>query len=142
MSENGTNRVPEYRPLRMIQQTKRWAYLTVGFIALGLGILGIPLPLLPTTPFLLLAALCFARGSERWYRWLLDHKTFGPPIHAWREHRAVPRRVKWIGLGSLVVLPLISILGGAPHWLTGLQTLILLGVNAILWTRPEPPATT
>ena len=123
----------------MIRQTKRWAYLTAGFIALGLGILGIPLPLLPTTPFLLLAAVCFARGSERWHQWLISHKTFGPPIHAWQEHRAVPRRVKWIATLSVVVLPSLSALGGAPNWVVGLQVAILLLASGLLWMRPEPP---
>jgi uncharacterized membrane protein YbaN (DUF454 family) len=51
-------------------------------------------PLLPTTPFVLLAALCFSRGSERCERWLLDHPSFGPVVRDWRAHRAVPLRAK------------------------------------------------
>ena len=125
----------------MIAQTKRWAYLTAGFIALGLGILGIPLPLLPTTPFLLLAALCFARGSERWHNWLMDHPVFGPPIHAWREHRAIPRKVKWLALLSLFALPVISYVAGVESWLCALQAAILGAANIALWSRPEPPST-
>ena len=123
----------------MIEQTRRGLYLVAGFTALGLGILGIPLPLLPTTPFLLLAAVCFARGSERWHRWLMTHEHFGPPIHAWQEHRAIPRQVKWLASVSLLVLPVISYLGGAPQWAIGLQIVILIGVCSFLWTRPEPP---
>lgn len=125
--------------LPMIAQTRRVLYLLAGWTALGLGVLGIPLPLLPTTPFLLLAAVCFARGSQRWHDWLLSHPQFGPPIHAWREHRAIPRRVKWLGSLSLLALLPISILVGAPTWVVGLQSLIVVGVGAFLWTRPEPP---
>jgi hypothetical protein len=58
------------------------------------GIIGIVLPLLPTTPFLLLAAACYARSSERFYNWLLDNRYFGPPIREWRETRTVSRRNK------------------------------------------------
>ncbi len=123
----------------MIEQTRRGLYLLAGFVALGLGILGIPLPLLPTTPFLLLAAVCFARGSERWHHWLMNHRSLGPPIHAWQQHRAIPRKVKWLVSASVVALPLVSTLGGAPSWLLGAQVVILASVSGILWTRPEPP---
>ena len=63
-------------------------------IALGLGAAGIFLPLLPTTPFLLLAAACFLRSSDRLYRWLITHKRFGRTIQQYREHRAIPRLTK------------------------------------------------
>lgn len=72
----------------------RAAYLGVGSVALLLGVVGIFLPLLPTTPFILLAAACFARGSEHLHNWLLAHRIAGPIIRDWQEHRSMPRRVK------------------------------------------------
>lgn len=72
----------------------RWLWLLAGGLALLTGAIGIVLPLLPTVPFVLLAAYCFARGSRRWERWLLDHPQLGPIVHDWRQHRAVPLRAK------------------------------------------------
>ena len=122
----------------MLDQTKRLLFLAAGWSALGLGILGIPLPLLPTTPFLLLAAVCFARGSQKWHAWLLQHPQFGPPIIAWQNERAIPRRLKWIGTASLLTLMPVSLLIGAPWPVLLLQGFVMLGVGTFLWTRPEP----
>jgi len=72
----------------------RLAWLLAGLLSLLLGIVGIFLPLLPTTPFVLLAAFCFARGSSRCEHWLLNHRVFGPMVRDWRAHRAVPLRAK------------------------------------------------
>ena len=66
----------------------RALWLSAGLVALLLGVVGIFLPLLPTTPFVLLAAACFSRGSTRCERWLLSHRTFGPMVRDWRRHRA------------------------------------------------------
>jgi uncharacterized membrane protein YbaN (DUF454 family) len=64
-------------------------YVAAGCVAVALGLAGIPIPLLPTTPFLLLAAFCFARGSKRWHDWLIGHRIFGPYIAAFRENRGL-----------------------------------------------------
>lgn len=72
----------------------RWLYLGIGITALFMGILGIFLPVLPTTPFVLLAAGCFARSSERFHGYLLGHRIAGPIIREWCEHRSVTRQVK------------------------------------------------
>jgi hypothetical protein len=75
----------------------RWPralWLAAGWLALAAGAVGIFLPLLPTTPFVLLAAWCFSRGSERCERWLLEHRHFGPMVRDWRMHRAIPLRAK------------------------------------------------
>jgi len=72
--------------------------VTVGTIAVGLGIVGVFVPLLPTTPFLLLAAACFVRSSERLYIWLIHHKWFGDYIRHYREHKAITLRAKIVTL--------------------------------------------
>lgn len=75
----------------------RWVRLLclgVGIAALALGLIGIVLPLLPTTPFILLAAACFARGSTHVHDWLLNQRLAGPIIREWQTHRAMPRRAK------------------------------------------------
>lgn len=105
---------------------------------MGLGVLGIALPLLPTTPFLLLAALCFSRGSERIHQWLLSHPTLGPPILDWQNKRAIARRTKVVASISMLVLLIITPAVGAPLWAAGLQTVVLLVVAAFLWRQPEP----
>src|SRR5262245_29487642 len=73
---------------------RRLLWVVAGMLALFTGVVGIFVPLLPTTPFVLLAALCFSRGSERWERWLLAHPRFGPIVRDWRAHHAVPLRAK------------------------------------------------
>ena len=84
---------------------QRGLWLAAGVLALGAGVVGVVLPLLPTTPFVLLAAFCFARSNERWARWLLNHRRFGPMLRAWQARRVIPWRAKllaWtmMGLGS------------------------------------------
>ncbi|MDN5753377.1 MAG: YbaN family protein [Nitrosospira sp.] len=91
----------------------RALYLTVGFAALILGVVGIVVPVLPTTPFVLLAAACFARSSKRFHDKLLANPIAGPIIREWIEHRSIPRRVKrWVYLlmalsfgGSILLMP-------------------------------------
>ena len=84
-------------------QNKRTLYKVTGFTLVGLGVVGIFLPLLPTTPLLLLAAACFSRSSERWHRWLLNHHTFGPIIRNWHENKCIPRRAKLISIVMVVL---------------------------------------
>jgi hypothetical protein len=67
----------------------RLVWLGSGHLMLVIGVIGIVVPLLPTTPFLLLAAFCYARGSDKFEHWLLNHKHLGPPVRAWREHRVI-----------------------------------------------------
>ena len=74
---------------------------TLGTLALALGIVGIFVPLLPTTPFVLAAAACYARSSRRLHGWLLGHRRLGPCIRAFGEGRAIPRRAKALATGTL-----------------------------------------
>ncbi|MFN7928715.1 MAG: YbaN family protein [Blastocatellia bacterium] len=113
-------------------------YIAAGFGAVALGIAGIPLPLLPTTPFLLLAAYCFARGSERWHQWLLTHPKLSPYILAFREKRGLTRKQKWRIAGALTLTLLVS--GAFSPYLIGkvLALAFWLGWMIFLFTRPSP----
>lgn len=81
----------------------RAAFLGLGFIFVGLGFIGAFLPVLPTTPFLILAAACFARSSTRFESWLLNHPHFGPLLTDWRARGAIPRRAKFAALAGMIV---------------------------------------
>jgi uncharacterized membrane protein YbaN (DUF454 family) len=72
----------------------RWFLVVAGVLSVGLGTLGIFVPLLPTTPFLLLAAACFVRSSDRLHTWLINHRVYGPIIRGYREHGALPASSK------------------------------------------------
>ncbi|HUG99897.1 MAG TPA: YbaN family protein [Gammaproteobacteria bacterium] len=85
--------------------------ITAGMICVGLGAIGIVLPGLPTTPFLLLAAYCFARSSERFHGWLLNHRWFGSYVRNFEEGRGMTRRAKaatllimWLSFGITIIL--------------------------------------
>lgn len=87
----------------------RALYLTAGFVCIGLAVLGLMLPVLPSTPFVLLAAACFARSSERFYNWLMNHRSFGPTVREWREHRSIPYRVKLSAIALMALSLGVSI---------------------------------
>ncbi len=114
-------------------------WIALGWTSVGLGIVGAFLPLLPTTPFLLLAAFAFSRGSERLHDWLMTHPSLGPPIHNWQQHRAISRRVKLIATFSVAAVFLLSVILAAPIWALVTQASILTFVLAFLWTRNEHP---
>jgi len=84
--------------------------VVLGFLSLAIGIFGIVIPLLPTTPFLLLSAACFLKGSDRMYRWLMNHKLFGEYIRNFREKKAIPLRTKIIAVSLLWITILFSVL--------------------------------
>ncbi len=109
---------------------QRWLFMMAGAISFGLGVLGIPLPLLPTTPFLLLSAYCWARSSEKFYTWLINHKTFGSHIRNYREHRGTTLKVK---VGSIALLwftiSLSAIFAIDILWVRLLLLVIAIGVT-------------
>jgi uncharacterized membrane protein YbaN (DUF454 family) len=112
-----------------------WA--TGGAIALGLGAVGVVTPLLPTVPFLLLAAFCFARSSQRLHDWLLDHRTFGPPIRDWKRSGAISPRAKRLATLSVGVAFGISVLLGLKPWILAAQAAVLAAVLIFIWRRPD-----
>ncbi|HSH42626.1 MAG TPA: YbaN family protein [Arenicellales bacterium] len=116
----------------------RWLWITLGVGCLVLGAAGAVLPLLPTTPFLLLAAFCFARSSQRLHDWLVSHPTLGPPIADWHRERAIRRPAKILATLSVAAALAVPLLLGVGAGIIALQAAALLAVLVFIWTRPEP----
>lgn len=105
--------------------------IIIGSLSLGLGVVGIFLPLLPTTPLLLLAAACFVRSSERLYYWLLNNKWFGSYIRNFREGKGIPLKAKIIGIATLWISILYSAIYIVP--LLFVKILLLLVASYFTW---------
>lgn len=111
-------------------------YLAGGFIALGLGAIGVALPIMPTVPFLLLAAFCFARCHPEWAQRLYDHPTYGPGLRDWRDRRAISRKAKLSAVTAMAVGAVFTgfTLGFPWVWVS---LVILTIAGSWIWTRAE-----
>ncbi|KGJ13094.1 hypothetical protein IX57_09555 [Paracoccus sanguinis] len=121
-----------------MREMRAWFWWVVGFAGLGLALVGTVLPIMPTVPFLLVAAYGFNRSSPRFHAMIVNHKVFGPQIREWHEHRAIAPAVKIFVVVSMAVGLAVSwhIL---PHgWWTA-QALVLLAVGLYVVTRANPP---
>jgi uncharacterized membrane protein YbaN (DUF454 family) len=114
----------------------RLVWLLFGGLAFALGVIGAFLPLVPTVPFLLLAAFCFARGHPPFEDWLLNHATFGPPIIAWRERGAISRRGKLAALVGFTGSAILGLVLLPMPW-APLPAVVALAAGSWIWTRPE-----
>jgi uncharacterized protein len=127
-----------------LKRAVRAAFFAAGLLCLGLGILGVFLPLLPSTPFVLLAAACFARSSGRFYRWLMEHRSFGPLVREWRAYRSIPYRTKLVAIALMAASLAVSIVFFVrPAWLQAALAAFGLGLAAWLYripSRDRPPA--
>lgn len=94
----------------------RALYILAGIVFVLLGIAGALLPVLPTTPFMLLAAACFARASPRFYNWLLNNPVFGPTVLEWRRHHCIPWRIKITAIVLMFLTLGVSIVFFVPRW--------------------------
>ncbi len=117
----------------------RFFWAVIGLTAVVIGAIGVVVPLLPTTPFLLIAAYAFSRSSERLTRWLHGHRKFGPLIKNWEKYRSIDRRSKQISMIVIVATPIITWLIGAPIWVIGAQIAVLACAAVFILTRPLPP---
>ncbi|MEL0167225.1 MAG: YbaN family protein [Pseudomonadaceae bacterium] len=115
-----------------------WFWRSLASLCVTLGAIGVVVPGLPTTPFLLVAAWASARGWPELEARLLLHPHYGPLIRDWREHRAVPRRAKWAASALMLSSILMIWLLPSPLWLRWSLPLFLCCVAGWLWTRPEP----
>ncbi|HNT77001.1 MAG TPA: YbaN family protein [Anaerolineae bacterium] len=116
-------------------------FIAAGALAVGLGVVGIFIPVLPTTPFLLLAAACFVRSSPRLYHWLIHHRWFGATIRNYRDHHGITLRAKlftlivlWGGIGATVIFAVTN------WWVRGALGVIAVGVTShLLYLKTLPP---
>ena len=109
----------------------------LGLGAAALAVAGVALPVLPTTPFVLLSAWAFARSSPRLEAWLRNHPRLGPPLKAWEKRRAIPRRAKVVAAVSLPVSGLLVHASGAGLAATAAAGLVLACIGGWVLTRPS-----
>jgi len=116
---------------------KKNLWLLTGLTSLMLGVLGIVLPILPTTPFLLLTAMAFANSSPKLHQWLMNHPRWGQIIQNWHDGGRIDRKSKVIATGFMLLMPILSLILKVPMWAIGIQvTLLIMAVTFIL-TRPS-----
>lgn len=109
----------------------------LGLLCVGLAVIGIVLPLLPTVPFLLLAAFFFARSSERLHNWLLSHPTLGPMIDDWNSRSAIRPTAKRLATLSIGLVFGLSLVLGLRPLILGIQAVVLSAVLIFIWSRPS-----
>ena len=121
---------------------RRWIFLGIGWLFFGLGVLGALVPVLPTTPFMIIALWAFSQSSERFQNWLYNHPVFGPPLQRWHKYRVISATAKMAAIGAMVAsitylvfftttsLPVLAATGG----------LMLIGAWYILTKPSQAPA--
>ena len=114
-------------------------WVSFGFAALFLGAIGAILPLLPTTPFVIVAAFAFGKGSPRLRRWLVNHRLFGPAIREWEAHGAIRRPYNYLACGLMALTFAGSALAGLAPIVLALQALCMIPAALYVLTRPGSP---
>jgi len=124
-------------------QMVRALWAGAGFIFLAVGIIGTVVPLLPTTPFLLVAAWCFGKGSPRFRRAMEENRMLGPIIADWENHRVIPLYAKCLATFMLATsTAYLALRSGAPWWGQACAYAFFAGLLVYLWTKPSRrPAT-
>ncbi|MFD0858518.1 YbaN family protein [Roseovarius aquimarinus] len=117
----------------------RSLWVTLGCVSLALGALGVILPLLPTTPLVILAAFAFTRGSPRLRAWLGRSRVFGPIIEEWEAHGAIAPRYKAMACGAMALVLIASLIAGLGWWLIAVQAVCMGGAAAYVLSRPSNP---
>ncbi len=115
-------------------------FVAAGFISFGLGVIGAFLPVMPTVPFMILAALCFSKGSERWHKWMTGHPRYGAQIRDWEEHGVIRKKIKILTTCILILSLIINtfVVKLKMFWIISLAVVFAL-VLVFIWTRPSEP---
>lgn len=138
---NNTKKAFYYRPKtnQHNSPTVRWLFLILGWLFFILGIIGALLPVMPTAPFILLAAGCWARSSRRFHFWLINHQFFGKFVRDWEDRHAVPRFAKWLAtiMMSISTSMLFYKLPEDSVWIAWVVAAICTGVAIYLFRLPD-----
>jgi uncharacterized membrane protein YbaN (DUF454 family) len=126
------------KPQRTLPAAVRYLLLAFAAVCVALGVIGIFVPGLPTTVFILLAGWAAARSSPRFAAWLENHATFGPMILDWRERGAVSRKAKISATIVMTISAVILFLTTSRAWMAEAITAVMAVVLMWLWRRPEP----
>lgn len=118
----------------------RWLLLALALVSLAAGIVGVFLPVVPTVPFVLLAAWAAARSSPRLSRWMEEHPRMGPYIRDWRAGGVVPRKAKWMATAVMTGSAAAMLVVVGPRWYVWTAVAVMAAVLAWLWQRPEQAA--
>jgi len=124
----------------MIRRTWQWLMIALGWLALLVGLIGIFVPLLPTTPLVLLAAFFFSKGSKRLHRWLLEHRRFGRYVRDWEREQVIPPVGKYAS--TLFMVPSVGFVvltRELPVVLSGAMLVTVVAVLWFIWSRPSRP---
>jgi len=113
-------------------------FLLLGWTFLAIGLVGVLVPLLPTAPFVLLAAYCFSRSSQRLHTWLIDHRLFGSFIRNWEAHHVIPLKAKWTATVMMLVMTSYSLFfKELPLWVV-VGVVVTVSVALIyIWSKPS-----
>ncbi|MDX6805330.1 YbaN family protein [Terrihabitans rhizophilus] len=114
-------------------------FFVAGWILLAIGVVGVVLPLLPGTIFLILAAACFSRSSPRFELWLLNHPQLGPEVVAWRRDGSISVRGKAFALSGMALSLVIVWFSGAPRYAFAITAVLLVASAIYVGTRPSNP---
>lgn len=119
--------------------TVRWTFVILGWVSFVLGIIGVVLPVMPTAPFVLLAAWCWARSSRRFHFWLINHKYFGKYVRDWEENHAVPHYAKWLAsiMMALSTALLFYRLPSDMIWIAWVVAIVCIAVAIYLFRLPN-----
>ncbi|RBW48672.1 YbaN family protein [Marinobacter sp. F3R11] len=121
----------------MAAQSGKIGFRILAYVSLGLAAIGVVLPLLPTTPFVLLAAFFASKGSPAFASWLEGHPSFGPAIRDWRRNRVIPVKAKVLACSMMILSWGLLFVAGAAAAVLAVSGIFLLGVASYLLTRPS-----
>jgi uncharacterized membrane protein YbaN (DUF454 family) len=130
--------VPGRHPHEHGSPVVRALFFVAGVLSLGFAVAGIFLPVLPTTPLVLLAAACFARSYRPFHEWLVAHRLFGPLVREWHEHRSIPYRTKLLAIGMMAGALTVSIVFFVdPPWLKAALAAFGIALGAWMYRLPS-----